>query len=89
MKNDDVVKIGLFKFIIKIDEGFAVCADPADRRIRYKKLEIPESVEYDGKNYIVKETNFSSFDGCRAEEIVLPSTLEIINYSFTRCRNLK
>lgn len=89
MKNEVVVKIELFKFIIKIDEGFAVCVDPADRRIRYKKLEIPESVEYDGKNYIVKETNFNSFDGCRAEEIVLPSTLETIKYSFIRCRNLK
>ena len=89
MKNEVVVKIGLFKFIIKINEGFAVCVDPADRRIRYKKLEIPENVEYDGKNYIVKETNFSSFDGCRAEEIVLPPTLETIKYSFTRCRNLK
>lgn len=89
MKNEVVVKIGLFKFIIKINEGFAVCVDPADRRIRYKKLEIPENVEYDGKNYIVKETNFSSFDGCKAEEIVLPSTLETIKYSFTCCRNLK
>lgn len=86
---ENIVKIGLLKYLINDNKGFASCVDPADRRLRYKKLEIPENIVHEGKTYLVKEIHYNSFCSSRIEEIVLPPTIETINYSFSRCQNLR
>lgn len=53
-------------------------------------VEIPETVEFEGKDYTVVSIKQSAFENCTMESVTLPSTIhEIQARAFLNCPNLK